>query len=180
MSLPDNGLSGEEEWARAGPVGAYDVKKGTPALNAAENPELGWESASPDHKSPRIATIDPLSLDGATIPARKWIVDDWIPHGSVTQMGGNGGVGKSLIAMQLLTACAIGQSWLGRKTMPCRALGIFCEDDKDELHRRQVDINRLYGVEFGELEDLKWISRVGEDSVMMNFDRDDRGSAFTR
>jgi len=27
----------------------------------------------------------------------------------------------------------------------------------DELHRRQADINRLYGCEFADLEDMRWL-----------------------
>jgi len=55
-------------------------------------------------------TIDPLALAGKPIPARRWAVRDWIPHGTVTMLSGNGGVGKSLLTMQLLTAAAIGKT----------------------------------------------------------------------
>ena len=174
MSPPNDGVIGEEAWDQGRPFSGSG--EGTAALNAAENPETGWEPARAGYRSPEIPTIDPFLLDGEPIPVRRWIVNDWIPHGNVTMLAGAGGTGKSLIAMQLLTACAIGQPWLGRPTMACRALGVFCEDDKAELHRRQVDINKLYDVEFGDLENLKWISRVGEDSTMMTFDKFDRGN----
>jgi RecA-family ATPase len=122
--------------------------------------------------SSKLPTIDPLALAGKPILARRWAVRDWIPHGAVTMLSGDGGVGKSLLAMQLLTASAIGTAWLGQETMPCRALGLFCEDDADELHRRQADINAHYGIDFGDLENLLWVSRVGEGSVLMEFERD--------
>ena len=144
--------------------------------NAAHNPGMGWDAANPDYKSPRLKTIDPLALDGKAIPPRRWLVDGWIPMNAVTMISGDGGLGKSLVSMQLATACAIGQPWLGQHTMSCRALGIWCEDDADELHRRQDSINRHYGVGFGDLEHLAWVSRPGADSVMMNF-RYDVGEA---
>ena len=88
--------------------------------NAAHNPAMGWEAANPEYKSPRLKTIDPLELDGEAIPPRRWLVDGWIPMGAVTMLAGDGGVGKSLLAMQLATACAIGQPWLGQHTMSCK------------------------------------------------------------
>ncbi len=44
-------------------------------------------------------------------------------------LGGDGGIGKSLVAQQLLTAAAIGQRWLELPTRPCKGIGFFCEDD---------------------------------------------------
>ena len=136
-----------------------------------------WTASNPAYISPALKTIDPLGFEGQPVPDRRWIVPGWIPHGAVTMLGGDGGVGKSLIAMQLATACATGNPWLGRHAMPCKVLGVFCEDDRDELHRRQDDINRHYGVGFGDLENMKWVSRVGDDAVMMTFGRDDKGEA---
>lgn len=104
-------------------------------------------------------------------PAREWLVDGLIPIGNVTMLNGDGGVGKSLLALQLLTAAATGRGWIGREVRPCRAIGIFCEDDQPELQRRQADINRLYGIEWGDLDNLTLISRVGHDNALALFDR---------
>ncbi len=41
-----------------------------------------------------------------------------IPRGAVTMITGDGGVGKSLLAQQLLTAAAIGRDFLGCETTP--------------------------------------------------------------
>ena len=136
-----------------------------------------WEPANRKYISPRISTIEPTEFEGQPVPERKWIVRDWIPRSAVTILGGDGGVGKSLLGMQLLTATATGKAWLEQPTTACRALGVFCEDDRDELHRRQAAINAHYGVEFAGLGSLTWVSRVGDDAVMMDFDRGDHGRA---
>lgn len=115
--------------------------------------------------------IEPASWQDKPIPARRWVVDGLIPQPSVSLITGDGGVGKSLLMMQLLTAAATGQHWLGFDTMNCRAFGLLCEDDPDEMQRRQHDINRHYGVEMGDLADLTYVSRVGEDNILMDFDR---------
>ena len=116
--------------------------------------------------------IDPLAWHGQPIPDRPWLVDGLIPRRVVTMLGGDGGLGKSLLAQQLLTACATGTAWLARETMSCRSLGVFCEDDRDELHRRQANINRHYGIEFADLGDLNLSSRVGDDSVLLEWERE--------
>jgi hypothetical protein len=46
----------------------------------------------------------------------------------------------------------------------------FCEDDLDEMHRRQEDINNHYGCTFADLGAMRWLPRLGEDNVLMSFD----------
>jgi RecA-family ATPase len=119
--------------------------------------------------------IDPRSFLGLEIPAREWIVPDWVPCGVATALYGPGGYGKSLLAMQLMTACALGRPWLGLPAAKVRSLGVFCEDDVDELRRRQAAINRtLYNVDLDALGDIRWPSRVGEDNLLMVFNRSGR------
>jgi RecA-family ATPase len=104
-------------------------------------------------------------------PEREWIVEGVFPAGTVAMLSGDGGVGKSLLLQMLLTAAATGKSWLGLPTKPCRAYGFFCEDDEDELWRRQDQINQHYGVASDDLVDLTYTSRVGMENVLMTFDR---------
>lgn len=113
--------------------------------------------------------IDPLTLHGRAVPERDWVVPGWIPSGHVTMLAGDGGTGKTLLAMQLMTAAATGVTWLGSAVKRCKTLGVFCEDDADELHRRQADINRHFGIDFADLEDMRWMSRVGVESSLVNF-----------
>lgn len=114
--------------------------------------------------------IFPVKLAGKTVPPRIWIVRDWIPCGTVTALYGDGGTGKSLLAQTLMTACATGRPFLGLDTTGCAAFGIFCEDEADELHRRQADINLALGVDWPDLRRMAWESRVGMDNVLMKFD----------
>ena len=116
-----------------------------------------------------LGLIEPVQWQGRPIPPRRWLVEGIVPHGAVTMLNGDGGVGKSLLTMQLATCCAIGRDFLGIKTGAVKVLAVFCEDDADELHRRQADINRHYGIDFGDLENLRMISRVGRDNLLMVF-----------
>jgi RecA-family ATPase len=101
---------------------------------------------------------------------RHWLVRDWVPWLTVTGLYGDGGLGKSLLAQQLLTSTALGRPWLGLPVVHVRSFGLFCEDHIDELHRRQADINRQYDCEFADLEDMRWLPRFGEENLLMTFE----------
>lgn len=118
----------------------------------------------------KLRWIDPATWQGKPVPNRQWIVQDLIPQKNVTMLAGDGGVGKSQLALQLMVAAALGQPWLGLPTIRARSIGLFCEDDEDELHRRVESICRFYGVELADLEDVVLLSRVGLDNALMEYD----------
>jgi RecA-family ATPase len=121
--------------------------------------------------------IDPREFIGQPVPEREWIVPDWVPVGVTTALYGPGGTGKSLLAQQLMTAAAVGGNWVGIPVEPVPSLGVFCEDDVDELRRRQHSINReLFGCDLDALGDARWLPRLGKDNVLMTFTRDGRGA----
>jgi RecA-family ATPase len=120
---------------------------------------------------PPLQAIDLAAWASEPVPERRWIVPDLIPERNVTLLGGDGGVGKSLLALQLAVACALGgRDWIGHRTRSCRVLGYFCEDDEDELHRRLSPILKLYGASFADVADrLTLISAVGSDNLLLEF-----------
>jgi hypothetical protein len=143
---------------------------------------LGWrgkaqdqKGASPQPPRARPALIDPRSWTELP-PPRTWIVPDWVPRGVVTGLYGDGAVGKSLAAMQLLTATALARPWFGLEVTPGRALGVFCEDDETELQRRQWAINRSLGADASQLEKLRYLARLGHDNALITFDGSDVGT----
>lgn len=118
-----------------------------------------------------ISWIDPTQWEGVTPKPREWEVEGWIPRGEVTLLYGDGGIGKTLLAHQYATCAATGRSWLGQVTRPARVLCFFCEDSAEELHRRQIDINRSLGVMHADLSNLRIASRKHEDNLFMLWDR---------
>jgi RecA-family ATPase len=114
--------------------------------------------------------IDPTTLAAIPVPERRWLVPDWIPMARATSLYGAGGEGKTLLAQMLATACTIGAEWLGMPVRKCNSLLYFCEDDLDEMHRRQADINSHYGCTFADLGAMRWLPRLGEDNVLMTFE----------
>lgn len=142
--------------------------------------EWGWSESS--HEQPAndddpvaFNVIRPSEFSDTEIPAREWLVNGWIPKGSVTILAGDGGTGKTLIAHQLMTACATGNSWLGLQTEQCKAFAIFCEDSERELMIRQASINQMFDVKASDLAHMGFLSRVGQDNILMRFNGGNNG-----
>jgi hypothetical protein len=119
----------------------FDAYEQTPEEVATkEKARQRAQAAIEKAKASTITFVDFTSLAHTPPPARQWIVNEWLPRGSVTTLFGRGGHGKSLVAQQLATAVANGMPWLGLDTTPGDVLGLFCEDEDDELQRRQYDL----------------------------------------
>lgn len=119
--------------------------------------------------------IEPSSWDGRKVPSREWIVDGLLPAGCVTLLTGEGGKGKSHLAMQLLISAATGSTWCGKPVGNVMSLGIFCEDDQDEIQRRMADILNEEGARFSDLEGWSTVMcRLGRDNIMFEGDKFER------
>jgi hypothetical protein len=122
--------------------------------------------------------IDPRTWSGKPVPQRQWLVDDWIPMNHVTALYGDGGLGKTLLAQQLLTSVSTGRPWLGQPVRKLRAFGLLCEDHADDLHINQDRINGAYWIDYTELGDLRLWPSVGFDNLLMTFDGQDSGKGL--
>ena len=103
---------------------------------------------------------------GKPVPPREWHVQDIIPGRNVTLLGGDGGIGKSLLAKQLGVSTVLGIPWIGLNVKKGPVIFLSAEDEVDEVHRRLFDITREYNNDFDKLSDLQIISIAGEDALM--------------
>jgi RecA-family ATPase len=175
-----------EEWLekigmRVLPAPPTNADERAPPPNSED--DYGFDLPPPreDEESPP-HVISPTIFRGRTPPPRLWIAPDWIPCGVVTGLYGDGGVGKSLLAQQLQTGTGLASKWLGLSVEEAASLGVYCEDDENELWRRQCDINADYGVDHDALGSMHWMPRLGEDNILMTFTRGGVGqlTAFHR
>jgi RecA-family ATPase len=120
----------------------------------------------PATKRRRLRIVPASDFAGKPVPERKWIVDGLIPARNVTLLSGDGGVGKSLLALQLGAAMATGTDWIGFKPEPGRVLYLSAEDDEDELHRRVTGIAETCGLRLPQLQDLLLVPLAGEDAIL--------------
>jgi RecA-family ATPase len=131
--------------------------------------ERAWESQKPNPQPLDLFRGDELL--SAPAPPRHWLVESWIPAGETTMLGGDGGTGKTTLALQLGVAAVSGQNWLERKVDPCTVLYVSAEDPKDEIHFRLEQITKHLKITKDELAQLKLIDLAGKDSTLATFDK---------
>lgn len=150
------------------PVGSkFDDDDGFPPGSTTERP-----------KAPVIAEIKPAApralnwpeLAEMEPPARRWALKGWIGYGHTTLLVGSGGIGKTLIAQQIGSALALGvPQFIDEIERPLRVLMWACEDDHDELWRRQVCIARHFGSSLAAYaQNFMLVPRHGMDNALVS------------
>lgn len=97
---------------------------------------------------------------------RRWAAQYLLPGDTATLLTGDGGTGKSLIALQLAVAMTSGGKWLGVPVTPGPVLYLSAEDDARELHRRLLDICHSDGIDPLGLIDLHLLP-LSDDALLM-------------
>jgi len=159
------------------------VSSPTPANdNATPEPAHDRASPAPADASRRMATppaqpkrdievITPSDWDGKPVPEREWYIDDLIPMRQVTILYGDGGTGKSLLALQVSAAGAMGVTTLEMAPRPGRAFYLGAEDEAEEFHRRLIDITNGHGRTLANLSDFRLVPLAGLDALLSVPDR---------
>jgi RecA-family ATPase len=127
-------------------------------------------TAEPQPK-PSLHVLCAADLEGIPVPPRQWLVEGVIPHRNVTLLSGDGGVGKSVLLLNLFAHIAARMDWLGFKTQQGPVLYLGAEDDTDEIHRRLDHMRQEMGLGWGEFCDLHYLSLAGEDALLGVFDK---------
>lgn len=110
--------------------------------------------------------IVPSVWFGLPVPEREWWLDGLVPMRQVTILNGDGGVGKSLLALQLAAAGSMGCETLDMQPMRGRVLYLGAEDEAAEFHRRLVDITKAHSRRLSDLEDFKLLPLADADALL--------------
>ena len=122
-----------------------------------------WLTDNPD----RLTVINWAELDGKEPPARFWHLPEWLGD-APTLFSGAGGKGKSSVAQAVGTALACGVAYFtAAPAQPVNVLYWACEDDQEEIWRRQAAINRHFRIGMNDLAGRFYIDvRRGLDSTL--------------
>jgi hypothetical protein len=118
--------------------------------------------------------VEPVSA-WASRPApapRDWIIEGLVPARRVTSFLADGGLGKTTIAVQIGVHVTLNRALYGLNVSGGPVLGIFCEDEQDELHRRIAAACFAEGLELADLDRFTALSRDGQDNLLCTFQHD--------
>lgn len=133
------------------------------ALHRQDYPKALDDRAAPDRES---RFYSAATLKGKPVKPREWLVQGLVPTKTVTLFSGDGGTGKSLLALQLAIAVAAQTAWIGKAVNTGGVIYLSAEDDDDELHRRVDDILRAERRDYDDLAGLTLRSLAGEDALL--------------
>lgn len=148
----------------------------SPNLEAGDDGFPAGSSGEPP--KPKASTPQPVSdpldwpaLAPLTPPERRWAIKGWVGFGHVTLLVGQGGIGKTLLAQQMASCLALGREFVAEIPQRLNCLMWACEDDHDELWRRQLAISRWCKAGLEEFhEGLTIVPRHGLDNAIVSTD----------
>lgn len=105
--------------------------------------------------------------DAANVSPPSYILQDLIPSGHVTLLGGHGGAGKSQLGLTLAAHCAAGREWASRPMAKRRAVFVSLEDPADLTLHRLRKIVAAYGLPPDQVEGgLEILDGSGGDTFL--------------
>jgi RecA-family ATPase len=140
------------------------------ARNQGAGASISGLAPSPSGKSLKTVRADQLLANPA--PARRWVVEKWIPAAEVTLFGGDGAVGKTTLGLQLGIAAVSSGDWIGQKVNPCNVVYAGAEDNMGEIHFRLEKITDGLQITEADLARLRLIDLAGDaETALAMFDR---------
>ena len=123
------------------------------------------EPEKPDTGIPLISEVDADALLAAS-EATNYLIEPWLWKGSITQIYGYSGSGKSLLAQHLLYAMASGQNRMGPYEMqPARVLYLDWENGRGVLGNRLKQLQESFGSSNENF--MVWASFLEDESISL-------------
>jgi RecA-family ATPase len=118
-------------------------------------------------------TFDASQWEGVPIEPRRWIAHNRVPVGEPGIMSGDGGTGKTKLALQLAVAIPAGlRDWVSGVVDAEGQVIVFSAEEKlKEMHRRTLDIIEHRGLSFRDLRGGLHFICDHDDAVLGAVDR---------
>lgn len=117
-------------------------------------------------KGAPLPVINPADWHGKPVPQRQWFIEGLIPSRTVTILNGDGGVGKSLLALQIGAAASLGVDTVGLSPARGGVVYLGAEDEADEFHRRLADIVASHDRTLADLSEFRLVPMADRDALL--------------
>ena len=134
---------------------------------------LSWQARQQlNGTRPVLSTITPMAWKNTNPSEQRWLAGARIPASDLTIMSGNGGSGKTEIALQLLVYMAAGlQDWLGCTIESGVGLLLSCEEPEENVRDRVERICKHRGIDSVGLGDLHMVFPDLDQTWLATVDR---------
>jgi RecA-family ATPase len=111
--------------------------------------------------------LRPAAWEGVPVPPRRWLARNRIPMCEVTGLGGDGGIGKTQLALQACVQSAtMAPDWLGSALIEAGpAIFFTAEEPKNEIHFRLDQIRERRQLTWDDLKDVHPICTVEHSDI---------------
>lgn len=104
-----------------------------------------------DQRACNLRPVDLTELQTAHIPEQAYAMAGWLPYALVTLLSGNGGAGKSMLALIIAAHYACGKRWANIDVEQGRALYVSLEDSGNVVMMRLRRICFVYQLDFSKI-----------------------------
>jgi RecA-family ATPase len=122
--------------------------------------------------SKELVSVSPTGWADQPVPVHDWLVRELVPMKKVTLLYGDGGTGKTLLAMQLAVCVACDRHFLGQPTKKGGVYALLAEDDEDDARITLDAVCHHYDVNLRDLEALRIALRASFDNIVVHFQQD--------
>ena len=126
------------------------------------SPETALMSSTEQYEPP----LPLAELIATEYPPTEWVWEGIVLKGEVNLLYGDGGIGKSLLALYIGVAAAAGRRLFGSGTMPMPVIGLFAEDAAPQVRQRVGQALIELGLDHkGDLPMRLWCQPRGETTL---------------
>ena len=147
-------------------IAERDVRRAERIAAGTVRPKADNDNDPAGLKGAPLPFINPADWYGKPVPERAWFIEGLVPTRQVTILAGDGGVGKSLLGVQIAAAACLGVETLGLTPAPCRVVYLGAEDEAEEFHRRLADIVAAHDRTLADLTDFRLIPLADRDALL--------------